>query len=321
MASGHNRGNKHLFVIAAPFAVSVIIVLFFLFFARKMDSAAAYIGVTEQTWQNEEKVRVRDYANLMDRVERLGSDRLVSSEIGHVDAGNGGYKIRLVSFRPLSGNGSMETDAFRVLIVGGIHGHEIAGSEAAMRFAEDIVRRPTRYPNAHIDIIPVLNPWGWEHNMRHNYSGMDINRDFSSERTKEAEIFRLFSGEEREYDLFIDLHESYKQGYFLYDYSSPPDGELWKTYRSLITLSNKPLENRYREFLSRTKDGILHIRPLQVYVNMLRGRLSIDGYMALRRVKRLYVIETPLREPYIDRLRLQLRTIHALIAYHLRPGD
>ncbi len=296
----------------APAVLAALILILSGFLMIKLDGALASAGISELTWRGEEKKKVRDYATLLGRFERLKSNRLETSILGYVEGSDKPYEIRLLSFLPFQIQEKSST--FRVLIVAGIHGHESAGVDAAARFAEDIIRRPSRYSDIQIDIIPVLNPWGWEYNRRHNADGLDINRDFATDRTIEASLFRSFVGQMDTYDLFIDLHESHKSGYFLYDYSSPPDRNVWDTYRSLIALSAKGLENNYRESLSRAQNGILSMPPLPVYLNRLAGRLSLDGYMLLRKTKKLYVVETPLQDLYMDRLRLQLRTVHALIA-------
>ena len=276
-----------------------------------LDPSLIAVGIQGEAWEARHQQEVRDYTMILRRARRLSAPRLARSVIGYVDNdAELPYELVLLSFTPLKATGEHP----RILIVGGVHGHEIAGAEAALKFAEELAKRPTRYSELEIDVIPVLNPWGWEHGSRYNSGGMDINRDFGSSRTVEAGLFRSFIRRSMPYDLVIDLHETYKSGYFLYDYSFPPDRHVWNTYRAIIGLSDKPLENDYRESMYRTNNGILRISRLPAHLNRLSGRLSLDGFMALRRTKRLYVIETPLGDTFIDRLRLQLRTIHAIIA-------
>ena len=65
-------------------------------------------------------------------------------------------------------------------VVGG-HGDEPAGPLALKQLLED-----NQWPQAHLTLIPVLNPGGLAQNRRENEEGIDINRDYRHFRSPEA---------------------------------------------------------------------------------------------------------------------------------------
>ena len=85
----------------------------------------------------------------------------------------------------ITGEGGDGTSRPRILITGGIHGDEPAGVEIALRLAEHLAAVYGEDPTVtslldrvEIHILPVINPWGYEHRTRKSGSGIDINRDF-----------------------------------------------------------------------------------------------------------------------------------------------
>jgi predicted deacylase len=143
-----------------------------------------------------------------------------SRVIGEVSYRGASYPIRLLHFSSLQG----DRRSLRVFLASGVHGTESAGVEALLRLCEELARGPRLYPEVTLDIVPVVNPWGWVHGYRYDGEGEDVNRDFSSRRTQEARILRSFIDRSGPYDLVLDLHESKKSGYFIYQYLSAAQG-------------------------------------------------------------------------------------------------
>ncbi len=69
-------------------------------------------------------------------------------------------------------------DYFRVGIFAGIHGDELAGIYAAVRFLQELERNPVLASGYELYIYPVCNPTGFEDGTRHSRSGRDLNREF-----------------------------------------------------------------------------------------------------------------------------------------------
>ncbi|MCX6934985.1 MAG: DUF2817 domain-containing protein [Verrucomicrobia bacterium] len=94
----------------------------------------------------------------------------------------------------------------RLGIFSGIHGDEVAGSLAAVRFLHELVQEPSLARGYEIFLYPVCNPTGYADGTRHSRSGLDLNREFWKN-SEQPEILLL----EREirqlrFDGFLSLH-------------------------------------------------------------------------------------------------------------------
>ncbi len=98
----------------------------------------------------------------------------LATTLGHWQAGAGTYTLEQYLFAgPRSGG-----DYFRVGIFAGIHGDEVAGIFAAIRFLQDLARDPAIARGYEIYVYPLCNPTGFEKGARHSHSGRDLNREF-----------------------------------------------------------------------------------------------------------------------------------------------
>ncbi|MBN1687187.1 MAG: DUF2817 domain-containing protein [Spirochaetales bacterium] len=108
-------------------------------------------------------------------------------------------------------------------VTGGVHGNEPAGAAFTLGLIQALSAKTLAHENTAIDIIPMVNPWGWAHDSRFNYDGKDINRDFASFRTQEAGIIRDYV-KGRSYDLALDHHEDPgASGVYIYQYGKSDD--------------------------------------------------------------------------------------------------
>ncbi len=92
-----------------------------------------------------------------------------------------------------------------IYIIGGIHGDEPAGSQAAYRLTEYKPNKGKLY------IFPAVNEEGLADNNRYISNGVDINRCFPGEESGnkgEQIAFHLFEFLRDKADMVIDLHES-----------------------------------------------------------------------------------------------------------------
>jgi hypothetical protein len=69
-------------------------------------------------------------------------------------------------------------DYFRVGIFAGIHGDEVAGIHAAIRFLQSLAAQPETARGYEIYLYPLCNPSGYEAGTRNSRSGRDLNREF-----------------------------------------------------------------------------------------------------------------------------------------------
>jgi len=79
----------------------------------------------------------------------------------------------------------------KILLTAGVHGNEPAGVESAVRLVERWAQTPHHFKTGTIDIIPMVNPWGWSHAIRFNQQGIDVNRDFVALASQEARIIKI----------------------------------------------------------------------------------------------------------------------------------
>lgn len=98
-----------------------------------------------------------------------------------------------------------------ILFSAGIHGNEIAGPYAVLKFLSTFKQSKHR-----LIILPIVNPYGFNRDIRYNAEKQDINRRFCSKLDGEAKtaysVIKKFNP-----DLFVSLHEwSGRNGYYMY---------------------------------------------------------------------------------------------------------
>jgi hypothetical protein len=291
-------GVAAVFVFAA-FNVAIAAVVA----AGSRHEASAWPGASFRFWPE------RSWDRVQQRVRSLPpSARLRSSVIGSVSYRESSFEVPCLGF-PGSREGR---GALRVLVVSGVHGTETAGVEAVLRIAELLARDPGRFAAVSIDLVPVINPWGWVYGYRYDGEGEDVNRDFASRRTQEARIVRGLMDRSGGYDLVLDLHESKKTGYFIYQYLPAAEG-LGATYVRLLRKMGRPRENNYREGAFAARDGILSIPAAALPWIALGGRLSLEQYARLHGTRHAYTVETPLRDDFEQRVTVHVQTVLAFI--------
>jgi len=94
-----------------------------------------------------------------------------------------------------------------VFISAGIHGREIGGIYAALRFMEKSIKNPD--PDFNFRIFPCINPTGFEDNTRENRNKADLNRDYARIGSQaETRIIKLLLTQQaKRYAFTIDMHE------------------------------------------------------------------------------------------------------------------
>lgn len=274
-----------------------------------VDEAYDWIPGSREAWS---------YRVFLARLGDLSSgSRLTMRVIGEAKYGRDAYPVVAATVKETSGG----LPRVRVLLTSGVHGNERAGPEALMRFAELLSRSPNLYREVAFDIMPVVNPWGWVRGSRLNGAGKDINRDFASSNTQEADLVRTFVGtrisENGPYHIALDLHESSKAGYFVYQYTGARTG-LGPAFARVVELAGRPLEKDYREGSFPVRRGVLSIPAISLpYVRAL-GRLSLEQYLRLSGTRHAYTLESPLSDVLGDRVRIHGEGLRAMLNAYLR---
>ena len=103
----------------------------------------------------------------------------------------------------------------RILLSAGTHGDEPAGPEAILRFLER--NNDKLVETFDFFVLPCINPHGYVNNLRVNSEGIDINRSFEDDSSREAILIKKTLRNQR-FDLFIEFHEDWElEGFYLFE--------------------------------------------------------------------------------------------------------
>jgi len=116
---------------------------------------------------------VKNIRDILNPLHRPGVP-WIGATLGEWQAGTRAYALEQYLFVGPRGGG----DYFRVGIFAGIHGDEVAGALAAIRFLQALAVSPQIARGYEVYVYPVCNPTGFEDGTRHSRSGRDLNREF-----------------------------------------------------------------------------------------------------------------------------------------------
>ncbi len=256
----------------------------------------------------DEPASVRQIKTLEQSLQNaVSASRFLSMEvIGNVKYENFSAPIWVLAYK------SDSNTSHQILLGAGIHGNEPAGVECVVKFVGTLARNPQSFTGLTFHIIPVVNPWGWSHNIRFNKDGIDINRDFAVFKSQEARIIReLVHG--KKYDLMIDLHEDPSaEGFYLYQYGRRDD----TVCRQIIAAVRKmgyPVEQNVNMIILKTKDGLIDAPMWGLWYMKFSRQLSITNYFRLNHSKNVFTMETPIKLPMKDRLTMQTTAINIFL--------
>ncbi|OPL08823.1 MAG: hypothetical protein AVO34_14055 [Firmicutes bacterium ML8_F2] len=234
------------------------------------------------------------------------SEKLEMTAIGEVHYADYRAPIWVVSYHP-----GPDPD-YHLLLCGGIHGNEPAGVEIMIHFIEMLADNEEKYHNYSIDIIPLINPWGWSHDLRFNQQGIDVNRDFASFESQEAILVSEFTTKKR-YDLIIDCHEDPDaSGFYIYQYANR-NQQLSRNIIEVIRKLDYPIEQDVNMIILKTDDGLIDAPLWGLYYMKMTGQLSMTNYFRLNHSDLVYTIETPTELPWESRITMQQKAAEMLI--------
>jgi predicted deacylase len=184
-------------------------------------------------------------------------------------------------------------------IFGGIHGNEPAGVNTALNLIEDLGRMPSLHARFNFVIVPLANPWGWMHDLRHNGDNLDIARHFSNDLTVESQLIRQLL-ERHKCSVLIDLHEDrLRSEFYLLTYENP-DANTVRTIGPRLQTTDMPLMT----------NGVTHIRESDFSST---SRTTLALYARQHGVTQSWIVETPARGAMAERVALHRRAIDALL--------
>ena len=244
---------------------------------------------------NQPPVPSRDYAALLKRVSSLGARGWGVSEVGEV-----------CGMPFLSAERSGGSERPQVLLVGGLHGDEPAGVEAAVCWMES--GHADRWPVDWL-VLPCVNPCGWSNDHRAASANHDLNRSFNlAECCDEIEIIRK-ALDHRRFVFTMDFHEdSDAPGYYICEIKAQPPfaGEkVIEAVESVLPIWDAPTLDG-RKVASR---GCVRRSPVSLAVLHRRRLWPLEFYLLRHHTQHTFCSETPLSFSMDQRVRAHQRRV------------
>lgn len=234
------------------------------------------------------------------------SPAMTLRSLGTVHSSAGGWPLLMLSIAP---EGPAQT---RALLCAGVHGNEPAGVECLLQFAETFAEMAAQYPGMAFDIVPLVNPWGWIHRRRRNAEGRDLNRDFASFRAQESILMRELC-RQNNYDLMVDLHEdSHVGGFYLYRLANP-DAAQCRRIIAAVRATEHPIHTGRVSHVFLARNGVITCDLWSLRLARATRQLSMNNYFRLEGCPRVFLFETPSKQPLDKRTAMHRAALHALL--------
>ena len=287
------KNTKAIMFIQFFFGLLIILLLQSCVIVQKM------MPITYPNWEKYSFTKVREYSEL----EKYITDNTNYNIIGTID-----YKGIKYNIYEIIINNNAKRNA---LIFGGLHGDEPGGALSTIRFIEKY--STSNYSKDYnYKIIPLINPWGYENNVRFNKNGIDVNRDFSDYKfmSQEASIIVNSYSKERP-DIVIDNHEdNFNNSNFFYVYNKYSKDKMKyfiETHQNYLYTTN------LKEFPFKTIEGINDINSGILWLVRASDRWTLSNYF-LTLTKNVIVIESGTKYTDIeDRIKFHLESMDFIL--------
>lgn len=230
--------------------------------------------------------RQRDYSEIVRRLKRAAGRKL--REL---------CAVRGIAYYWLEFSAGKQA-SHSVAVTAGIHGDEPAGVEAVVRFLEKPT--PGWAKGIRFVIFPCMNPFGYEHNRRTNYAGLDVNRQYRDSALPEVRAQkRVMRG--RRFDLHITLHEDVDaRGFYIYELTRTPRQIALQIVQNVMPII--PFDPRLRIEGRRARNGLIrrNVRPGR------RKHWPEAFYMFFHHADHTLTTETPGKMEMEKRVKAQL---------------
>jgi len=247
---------------------------------------------------------VRSFDEAQSRMTTLveSSENMTLRMLGETDA----WPLIMLSFSPdVPAN-------HRVLLTGGVHGNEPAGTEALLQFAATLALGDVECQDTAFDIVPIVNPWGWERHRRRTGEHIDLNRDFATFAGRETVIMRDLCARES-YDLMVDLHEdSHVMGFYFYRLAHPGEA-LCRHVIDRVRDTGHPIHDGRVSRIFRARDGVISCAMWSLRLARATEQLSVSNYFRLQGCPQSFLFESPSRLPLEERVAMHLAALDALL--------
>lgn len=206
----------------------------------------------------------------------------------------------------------------RYLIISCIHGLEIAPVYAIKDFILYLDSKEQIINNITIDFVYILNPYGFEYNIRYNGQGKDLNRDFLKTETPEIKILTN-NIKDIQYVGMYDFHEhGATKGFMLYYYSNK-NKELSKNILSMLKDNNIILENDFIDVILKARTGSIYV-PFYAkwYYRFILKQETTGLYFDRLNADEVFVFETPVSKNIEERKFIIDLLLKYLLEYNIK---
>lgn len=223
-----------------------------------------------------------------------------------------------VSHPIISLSRKVTTFAPRILIAAGIHGDEPAGPHAILSLLESYRTDWPELSPYHVEIVPLINPTGFDRRQRTNWQGIDLNRTFGSA-SPPPEIRALTNDyRRRRIDLFIDFHEDVDTpGFYLYELSPNEEESLGRPVIKALRESGFPVNNSEIIEGMPAQEGLI-LRATRSMPRYFRKGAPQGLYMKKLGTPRTLTFETPPSIPMDQRVSMHLLSLRTTLK-HWKP--
>ncbi len=282
------------------------------------------------------RVRVRNYTEVVDRILNAveKSDQLTVWYQSFTapfskEQGESSYPVYCLRYT------STEPDAPLIYISAGIHGDELAGVECAIRLIE-LLSDGThcKYSVFPFDrynwlISPCDNPHGYEHNIRENPDGQDLNRMFGAPNRYPVTAFIAETllqtqsqhsnnnvGNKATIELSLDLHEDIDSyGFYLWERRTStcvPIGDIVvQTVAGICPINKVKMVEEHRN-----ENGVITLLDNVTTKGWTRGR-----YLSEKLNARCLILETPTHLDLQTRISVHMMAIQTAVKHTFISGD
>jgi hypothetical protein len=229
------------------------------------------------------------------------------TEIGRISVPGFEAPIWRMAYRPF------QTDLKQVLILAGLHGDETAGVDYVLTLLQRLGSTPAAAVLCDMDILPLVNPWGWVHAMPFTQAGIDVAADFNGFKSTEAKVVRRFLRAKR-YDLVLELREdSGTAGFYLRQYGTDQRRNATRILNA-IRAAGHPIEDDRSGIWLRPRDGIVTLPSWGLTVLRLSRQLTLGGYLRQNVGSTIFSLVTPAGLPLADRMAMQQIAVETLLS-------
>lgn len=201
----------------------------------------------------------------------------------------------------------------RILISAGLHGDEPAGPHAILALLQEIATEWPELSSCHVEILPLINPTGFDRRQRENWQGIDLNRTFGSS-SPPPEIRALMDDyRRRTVDLAVDLHEDVDTpGFYLYELSPSLDRSLGRAIINSLKDQGLPVNTSAIIEGLPASDGLI-LRTTRSIPRFFRNGAPQGLYMKKLGTTRTLTLETPPSLPLADRVSMHLVALKTIL--------